>query len=304
MKKSICVVLVIVLASLFTIGSVSAKNVSDTPSVEAFSEEFPNAYIESTYVPASAQSLTSNDDGSEIVGYVEATVYVENTYQNVNGEVVQTGSRLLSEEEVLEIGKENFGSGSAQNYPAPLAEWEEQKPKGKLTFRCFVMKYNTGTNRYQLFGGGVWENSGSLFNKDLPAEGDDYIGLTWGGDYSLDVYNADATWNIGTRFTPTLSDAVPNSTLVWRFSEYNPPAGGFPSSYVNNVSCWANLRKNTLTGNGNTTSFLAKYIHTYEATQGSVSISGSLTGGGSAGFTLSNVSQQWSLVCMVNNIPY
>ena len=58
-----------------------------------------------------------------------------------------------------------------------------------------------------------------------------------------------------------------------------------------------------MTGNGNTAEAVLKYIHTYKQTVGSISMSaGSDTV--SAGFTLCNVDEQWSLVCTVTNIPY
>ena len=54
-------------------------------------------------------------------------------------------------------------------------------------------------------------------------------------------------------------------------------------------------KKNTMTGNGNTAEAVLKYIHTYQKTTGSVSMNVG-SDSVSAGFTLSNVKNQWSLV--------
>lgn len=45
------------------------------------SKENPDAYIESRFVPGnSAYARSSEEDGKTLVGYVDATVYVEETY--------------------------------------------------------------------------------------------------------------------------------------------------------------------------------------------------------------------------------
>lgn len=74
------------------------------------SKENPDAYIESRFVPGnSAYARSSEEDGKTLVGYVDATVYVEETYtKGEDGNIFTTDSRLLSEEEVMSIGKSEF----------------------------------------------------------------------------------------------------------------------------------------------------------------------------------------------------
>lgn len=96
-------------------------------------------------------------------------------------------------------------------------------------------------------------------------------------------------------------DSIANGGRVWSFDE-----SLFEDHFANynkNIHATMTIKKNTMTGNGNTAEAVLKYIHTYKQTVCSISMSaGSDTV--SAGFTLSNVDEQWSLVCTVTNIPY
>ncbi|MCI9080569.1 MAG: hypothetical protein HFH68_16960 [Lachnospiraceae bacterium] len=63
------------------------------------------------------------------------------------------------------------------------------------------------------------------------------------------------------------------------------------------------FEKNKLTGGGNTTSIVAKYIHTYQSITGAINISLNKDGFGT-GFALSDCPQQWSLVASLSGIKY
>lgn len=58
------------------------------------SKENPDAYIESRFVPGnSAYARSSEEDGKTLVGYVDATVYVEETYtKGEDGNIFTTDS--------------------------------------------------------------------------------------------------------------------------------------------------------------------------------------------------------------------
>lgn len=75
------------------------------------------------------------------------------------------------------------------------------------------------------------------------------------------------------------------------------------ANYNKNINATINIKKNTMTGNGNTAEAVLKYIHTYQKTTGSVSMNVG-SDSVSAGFTLSNVKNQWSLVCNITGIYY
>lgn len=87
----------------------------------------------------------------------------------------------------------------------------------------------------------------------------------------------------------------PNAGLVWGFSE------AYPS--MDYLNAFITLKKNKLTGGGNTTSISAKYIHTYQSSVGTISIDLNQEGFG-IGFTLSNCPEQWSLVASLSGIKY
>lgn len=306
--------LIVMLASSISIPAFAKEvNVGDSIDVTelVYSEEYPDAYIESEFVRVDPlmQTRVATPDGKTVVGYVDATAYVEDTftYLEEEDEYVQTDSRLLNKEEVDAIGKENFLESSSQ---VPVATRigpmdEETKSRGTLSIRFTVYQYGTGGNRYQVTLIGTWERSfWDGTGSEYPGLGDDYVGLYWGGQFDYEGYNADAMYAGGQpHITPYLCDAIPNNGLVWSFLEYQRPTGTQVNEIIERVSCWSDVEKNTLTGGGNTTSFVGKYIHTYTAAKGSISFSAS-SGGVSAGFSLSGVSEQWSLACTIPGFPY
>lgn len=81
-------------------------------------------------------------------------------------------------------------------------------------------------------------------------------------------------------------DSIANGGRVWSFEE-----SLFEDHFANynkNINATINIKKNTMTGNGNTAEAVLKYIHTYQKTTGSVSMNVG-SDSVSAGFTLSNV---------------
>ena len=115
------------------------------------SKENPDAYIESRFVPGnSAYARSSEEDGKTLVGYVDATVYVEETYtKGEDGNIFTTDSRLLSEEEVMSIGKSEFDVPVQSVQPRISTIGDKTTSRGKLTIRFTVMAYSQA-RRYQL----------------------------------------------------------------------------------------------------------------------------------------------------------
>ena len=107
------------------------------------SKENPDAYIESRFVPGnSAYARSSEEDGKTLVGYVDATVYVEETYtKGEDGNIFTTDSRLLSEEEVMSIGKSEFDVPVQSVQPRISTIGDKTTSRGKLTIRFTVMAY-------------------------------------------------------------------------------------------------------------------------------------------------------------------
>lgn len=94
MKKLISIILSAVMMLSMSIPVFAAE----TPNThfEISSPAFPDAYIITETTP----STVAFDGSSGSLGSISATVFVEETYDMVNNELIITDSRLLSKDEV------------------------------------------------------------------------------------------------------------------------------------------------------------------------------------------------------------
>lgn len=295
-KKFISLILAFSMLMMTTTTALAAEeetmNTPDTQ-FEVFSPTFPNAYIITENTP----STVSFDGNSGSLGSISATVFVEETYDMINDELVITDSRLLSKDEVMAIGVENFDP--LDDSPMPIAATNSH---GRLTI-TFSGVYSTSSGvSCDLTGTAHWDDSGlHTEGENYCATGDDFIGVTWSGGFSAKSHSISGTNQLGGALTIYNSDSTPNAGRVWSFSDTVPTSKY--TLYAKDINLNMNLSKNATTGNGNTAEAVLKYIHTYSKVQGSISITpGSETVAGS--FSLSNTEKQWSLVCTVTNIPY
>ena len=269
------------------------------------SKENPDAYIESRFVPGnSAYARSSEEDGKTLVGYVDATVYVEETYtKGEDGNIFTTDSRLLSEEEVMSLGKSEFDVPVQSVQPRISTIGDKTTSRGKLTIRFTVMAYSQA-RRYQLNLTSNWSGLSWLSTGDTnsPGWGDDIMGFAWGGGYDFDGYGYDLLDAFGNHGRAAYIQSKANCGVAWNFNEHTTEAEY--DDYITRAQCWTNINKNVATGGGNTTSVTGEYLHTWAAVSPSVSwsVSGS---GGSASFGLSSPSSQsWSIQAVVTGIPY
>ena len=93
---------------------------------------------------------------------VTKEVYVYEKF-NKDGEI--TESRLMTNSEVDQLNKSSL--------------IRDDESKGKLEITLFVL--DDGNSKYKFIGRGHWTGE-NLIGKDSPAAGDDFLGLTWGGD--------------------------------------------------------------------------------------------------------------------------
>ena len=291
MKKLISIILSAVMILSMSIPVFAAE----TPNThfEISSPAFPDAYIITETTP----STVAFDGSSGSLGSISATVFVEETYDMVNNELIITDSRLLSKDEVMAIGVDNF---------APLSEVPMPRAatitRGRLTI-TFSGVYNTSNGvSCNLTGTAHWDDSGlHTEGENYCATGEDFIGVTWSGSFTANSHSISGKNQLGGALTIYNSDSTPNAGRVWSFKDSNPTSKY--TLYAKDINLNVNISKNTLTGNGNTAEAVLKYIHTYSKVKGSISITpGSETVAGS--FSLSNTDRQWSLVCTVTNIPY
>lgn len=249
------------------------------------------------------------ETNSEPVGYsidsteiqpatVTATVFVEESYAvDRNGEVYVSDSRLLSKEEVDDIGIDNFDNLNTLATPRAA-----KNSYGKLTLTFSGTHSKSGkSDSCKLTADADWDLGSFTSSEKNPAVGKDFMVITWSGSFTTRAFSCKATDLVGNVTSAVMVDSIANGGRVWSFDE-----SLFEDHFANynkNIHATMTIKKNTMTGNGNTAEAVLKYIHTYKQTVGSISMSaGSDTV--SAGFTLSNVDEQWSLVCTVTNIPY
>lgn len=153
-----------------------------------FLPAFPDAYIITETTP----STVAFDGSSGSLGSISATVFVEETYDMVNNELIITDSRLLSKDEVMAIGVDNF---------APLSEVPMPRAatitRGRLTI-TFSGVYNTSNGvSCNLTGTAHWDDSGlHTEGENYCATGEDFIGVTWSGSFTAKSHSISGkpTW--------------------------------------------------------------------------------------------------------------
>lgn len=295
MKKISALFLAAVMMLTVPITGYATEGTEQTvPTFTVSAPTFPDAYIitETTYP-------TQNFDGTGgSLGSISATVFVEETYGVVDGELTVVESRLLSEEEVLEIGIDNFENHSETSAPRGASN---SRSKLTITFAGTYSYVGNGVS-CDLVGSADWATA-DLFDtgEDIPATGEDFIGVTWSGGFTSTDYAISGTDHQGGSLTIYESDSVANGGRVWSFADYVQTS--FYNLIADHIDLDMTITKNTLEGNGNTAEAVLKYIHTYSEVEGSITIEpGSQTVSGS--FTLSNTAKQWPLVCTVTDIPY
>ena len=261
-----------------------------------YSPEFPAAYIITE--TASAPNNYSLNNEPKQLDSITATVFVEeNLATDKNGNIYVSNSRLLSKDEVENIGIDNFS-----NINTMSTSRADKNAYGKLTLTFSGSHSISGKSvSCKLNGNANWDFGAFTSSEKNPAIGKDFMGITWSGLFSTISSSCSATDFTGKVTYPTMVDSIANGGRVWSFEE-----SLFEDHFANynkNINATINIKKNTMTGNGNTAEAVLKYIHTYQKATGSVSMNAGKDSV-SAGFTLSNVEKQWSLVCTVTGIPY
>lgn len=183
---------------------------------------------------------------------------------------------------------------------------------GKLTLTCSeTHKISNNAVFCDLVGNASWSIGPGLFTNDetYSAPGYDYMGVTWSGGFTTSTEAANSDCNLyGVKAPdPIPEESKPNAGRVWKFNEawIHEYFNGSPIfAFLTNIDIKMTLHKNNMTGGGNTAEAVVKYIHTYENTTGSITITAGTDKVVSGGFTLSSVSKQWSIVCTIKGIPY
>ena len=292
--------IILSLAMLFTLSATAfaaETHETENSNFSVTAPTFPDAYIITETTPA-VQTMAGGDTIVNL-GSVSATVFVEETYDMVDGKLAVTDSRLLSKAEVNEFGIDNFIDLNTTAVTPRAAT----NSKGKLTITFSGTYRTSGTSvSCDLTGNAHWAGWDMLGgNSNMPAVGEDFLGITWSGGFTGPTFSASGTDSKGDSISVTNVDSIANGGRVWSFDDLI--YGNRINYYAKDVDVDMTIKKNTMTGQGNTAEAVLKYIHTYSSVNGSIEFSAG-TDSVSAGFTLSSTSNQWPLVCTVTNIPY
>jgi len=210
---------------------------------------------------------------------VTKEVYVYEKF-NKDGEI--TESRLMTNSEVDQLNKSSL--------------IRDDESKGKLEITLFVL--DDGNSKYKFIGRGHWTGE-NLIGKDSPAAGDDFLGLTWGGDGNAFKNNnkiSEGKYVNGNNMAMSRSESDSYRGYVWQFQEdtatsYMDYAHGevhvIPAGQIDNEE----------------TNVQLTYIHTYQNLVGTISI-GASSDGLAPSISLSTVSSQWQIEVDIPGLIY
>lgn len=273
------------------------------------SKEVNNKLEEINSNPDSVKDISEKmDDDTFLYGIASASVYVKEKVElQEDGSYKCIESRLLSKEELdseIYLNLNNSLSSRAMTENPKLDSY------GKLTIRLYVYQDTVSRGvQYILSGNAYWSNYGS---NNAATKGDDVMALYWGGSYDYKNYGQSIVNSSNDSLAYDFNDDIriidqtPNGGIVWQFPEYKMYL--LTPYYAKQITVGATIFKNTLTGSGNTTGVVLKYIHTYEKHDAEAQLSVTVNGNGSYTGTLTlqgnTTIAQWPLTVSVNGLVF
>ena len=220
-------------------------------------------------------------------------------------------NNLCTDSLLYEICKDCYSSSQSPKLNSYF-DTDTQTKYSKLTLVTSVWDMDESKGKRYVLAGHAYWNLGSAYsiNKyNTPAVGQDYIALSWGGNFDYDNEGCIVTddYYKSTSFLGVNKcNESAQAAIGWSFDDMLY-LGNSEYTYASTVECAAELSKRSLEGKGNTTSAKCTYIHTYDKMNGSINFSVSTNAKGintGVGVSLSNVEKQWSLVSSVSGLYY
>lgn len=218
--------------------NISNDTVTKTNNI-IYSPEFPDAYIVTETSPAPNNYSLNNE--SKQLDTITATVFVEETLAtDKNEDIYVSNSRLLSKDEVENIGIDNFS-----NINTMSTSRAAKRTYGKLTLTFSGSQSISGKSvSCKLNGNANWDFGAFTSSEKNPAIGKDFMGITWSGLFTTNSSSCSATDLTGKVTYPTMVDSIANGGRVWSFEE-----SLFEDHFANynkNINATINIKKNSL----------------------------------------------------------
>lgn len=167
--------------------NISNDTVTKTNNI-IYSPEFPDAYIVTETSPAPNNYSLNNE--SKQLDTITATVFVEETLAtDKNEDIYVSNSRLLSKDEVENIGIDNFS-----NINTMSTSRAAKRTYGKLTLTFSGSQSISGKSvSCKLNGNANWDFGAFTSSEKNPAIGKDFMGITWSGLFTTNSSSCSAT---------------------------------------------------------------------------------------------------------------
>lgn len=168
----------------------------------------------------------------------------------------------------------------------------------------FELRYSSYTNKYFASGEAVWEDKWVPFwQTDEAAEewNLDFMGITWGGEKTLKIENADfsASYYNDNTVDYSIAKADSYAGYVWQFNEKS----GYLGKELKYARANVDIKK-IGTPLNKETNIVLTYIHTYGAISGGISFEFDSEEKLSAGISLSLTDKQWQIQIDIPGIIY
>lgn len=227
----------------------------------------------------------------EVVSVTKQTVYVVDTL-NHSGEVFE--SRLMTADEVLRYKSDYKLKGNTW-----VGEDGESHQGGKLSI--YLVVYKDSSRNYYAYGTADWKNGIYFGGQNGPSAGYDFLAITWGGGGELknNTRSISGIYQYGQgdiSFSRAQSDTY--CGYCWQFNEMK---GAYFADYIDG---YAKLQKTYSNYKGKETNVRLTYVHTYQASVGSISFEVGSSGDWAAGVSLSSCDKQWQIEIDVPGIYY
>lgn len=238
--------------------------------------------------PSQRQTILNEiENGFSICSLTSNEYYVYEKYDS-QGNIID--SHIMNADELVTYNIKSMSGliGSDSDY------------KGKLSIGLVVTQ--NANNSYHIFASARWDTNSVIGGENYPdAAGDDFFGITWGGDGELRSSNADASgfYYNGNEVSVSRANSDSYRGYCWQFLEKSSGVG----SCMKTLDAELDLSKTYSANKGKETNVMCTYIHTYSKVNGTISFTAGYKSF-AGGISLSATDKQWQIQCDVSGLSY